>query len=1056
MAIVVLSWSPVLAREPVPVQEVSESVAIGDHLGYLEDPGAKLTFDQARQGAYLPAPDEPSFGFTDSVYWFHLALHNSADTVAERLLEIGYPPLDQLTLYVEGADGNFDELHSGDEHPFAHRPIEHHNFVFPIAVSPSSTIDVYIRVESSSSMQVPIKLQTARAFATASARTSLFMGIFYGVVMVMTLYNLFLFIGLRDRSYLYFCIFVAGYCVVQAGIDGFAYQYAWPNSPAWNRLSLPLSVAVTSLGGMLFARSFLDLRATLPRADQLLRALLWVIGATILVSLAVPYADSIRLVAVEAAVFSILLLVIGTISLRAGNRAARFFVLGWLAFLLGAVLLVLSKFGVLPVSVPTVHGPRIGAVLDMLFLSFALADRINFMKAETETAQRSALEAQTLATHRLEEEVAKQTRELRELDAQKTRFFQNVSHELRTPLTLILAPLEQLAADPKLQGDTRLKLSLDNAGRLLRLVNQLLDFQKLEAGKREFQLANVELGGFVRAMSEHARPACEGRDIHFELESPDRPVVIRAEADALEKILFNYLSNALKYTPDGGSIRVTVAIDDQDAVVTVADTGPGIALEAQGRLFQVFSQVDDGAHGGTGLGLALVKELAEGMDGEVGLDSQPGAGSRFFVRFPLAADQSAQLDGVPAVMHERLAASTGAHRTVQDAEPAAQLAATGADVLIVDDLADMRALIRRILVDQGYRVLEAASGAEALELARHHRPRLVLSDWMMPRMSGPELIRELRADEELTSTPVVLLTAKSDEKSRLEGTSAGADAFLGKPFHAGELLSVVRNLLALKAREREVEQLNDELRDEGERLREAQDRRAQLSQFIVHDLKNPLTIITASIGLLLDEDSLPADVHETLEGALLASETANRMVMDLLDVDRNDDGALTPELRSIEAPALLEEVGRRMGRWLRLGGSRLEIDAEPVALTGDHDLVLRTLENLVENAAKYGARDGTVRMSATLEEDAVVLRVIDDGPGIPAEQHDRVFDKYHRLDQRDDAVRSSRGLGLVFCRVATEAQGGAIWLEDAKPSGCCFCIRLPVADASSRRAATSG
>jgi two-component system, sensor histidine kinase LadS len=905
-------------------------------------------------------------------------------------------------------------------------------------------------------MQVPIKLQTARAFATASARTSLFMGIFYGVVMVMTLYNLFLFIGLRDRSYLYFCIFVAGYCVVQAGIDGFAYQYAWPNSPGWNRLSLPLSVGVTSLGGMLFARSFLDLRHTLPRTDRLIRALLWVIAATFLVSLTVSYADSIRLVAVEAAVFSILLLVVGILSLRTGNRAARFFVLGWLAFLLGAVLLVLNKFGVLPVFFATVHGPRIGAVLDMLFLSFALADRINFMKAETEAAQQSALEAQTLATHRLQEEVDKQTRELREADAQKTRFFQNVSHELRTPLTLILAPLEQLAADPRLAGDRRLTLSLDNAGRLLRLVNQLLDFQKIEAGKREFNLVAIELGGFVRAICAQARPACERRDIEFALDVPAERVVIRAEADALEKIVFNYLSNALKHTPDGGSIRVTVKADGEAAVVTVADTGPGIEPAAQERLFRVFSQIDDGARGGTGLGLALVKELAEAMAGEVWVDSRPGEGSRFFARFPIAEDQAAVGSAIPQALQNQLASSTGAHRSVSAGQSTGEYApAGGADVLIVDDLPDMRSLIAGILAEHGYTTVEASSAAEALELVAHERPRLVLTDWMMPRMSGPELIRELRADPELASTPVVLLTAKSDEQSRLEGTSAGADAFLGKPFHAGELLSVIRNLLSLKAREREVEELNDELRDERDALRLAQDRKAQLTQFIVHDLKNPLTIITASVDLLLAEETLPDDVRETLESALLASETAARMVLDLLDVDRNEDGALIPNLVTLDARALLEEVGQRMGRWLRLGGRTLAIDAEPVAVTADRDLVIRTLENLVENAAKYGARGGTVRVSATREDGAVVLRVVDDGPGIPAEQRERIFDKYHRIDAGDDAVRSSRGLGLVFCRVATEAQGGAIWVEDAEPTGCCFCIRLPRAAASGRLASSS-
>ena len=300
------------------------------------------------------------------------------------------------------------------------------------------------------------------------------------------------------------------------------------------------------------------------------------------------------------------------------------------------------------------------------------------------------------------------------------------------------------------------------------------------------------------------------------LQEDGLPMHVMGEVDALEKVAFNYLSNALKYTPKEGSIALGLEARDNKARLYVKDTGPGISAEGQEKLFQVFSQVDETttrAYEGTGLGLALVKSLVEEMHGEVGVESTPGQGSMFWAEFPLC-DAPEENDALDFKVKDWLVADQG-ETGLEDTGvfKSLDLVAQGEGelVLVVDDLADMRELIAGSLKKKNYRVAMAPNGKRGLEIARELQPSLIITDWMMPQMSGPELIEAAKKDALLQSVPIILLTAKSDEESKLIGTEIGADAFLGKPFNDQELGSLVRNLLSLKSREREVEALNHQL-----------------------------------------------------------------------------------------------------------------------------------------------------------------------------------------------------------------------------------------------------
>lgn len=416
---------------------------------------------------------------------------------------------------------------------------------------------------------------------------------------------------------------------------------------------------------------------------------------------------------------------------------------------------------------------------------------------------------------RAEKELVNANKELKAIDAQKTSFFQNVSHELRTPLTLILPPLD--AAVQQRPDDDQMKIASRNARRLLRLVNQLLDLQKLRAGKRSIETEPINIDSFLHICGESFRDACTTKAIDFTVHVDDAHntkthdgIWVAAETDALEKIVFNFLSNALKFTPHGGSIILMAKADPDSVQLSVRDTGPGIAPEDLPRLFKEFSQLDSTAtrsYEGTGLGLALAKSLATQLNGEVGVNSVLGEGSEFWLTVPRTSDTQT-LSDVAFDTREWLidpVALTDNAATVDSGTAGPE---HGAVVLVADDNADLRTLVVKFLHEAGYRTIQAANGKQALELAKSQSPELIVTDWMMPEMSGPDLIDAVKNDPKLNSVPMVLLTAKSDEESKLEGRLIGADSFLGKPFNSQELTSIIKNLLSLKAREREVEDLN--------------------------------------------------------------------------------------------------------------------------------------------------------------------------------------------------------------------------------------------------------
>ena len=404
--------------------------------------------------------------------------------------------------------------------------------------------------------------------------------------------------------------------------------------------------------------------------------------------------------------------------------------------------------------------------------------------------------AGAVATARAFETERRRAEALAELDRAKTTFFADVSHELRTPLTLLLGPIRDVLDDPAEPLPTgvreQLDLALRNGQRLQRLVNDLLDFASIEAGRSHPVRVETDLAMFTAELAGLFRAAAERAGLRLTVDCPPLARPAYVDPRMWEKVVVNLLANAVKYTFVGG-IDVTLRADGEHVVLEVTDTGVGIVAEQLPQLFSRFHRVPGATartREGTGIGLALVHELAALHGGGVTVRSEPGVGSTFTVTLPLGvADVTGDSGSIAPSESARGEAASWEEETSRPEKLAA--GAQEADVLVVDDNADMRAYLTRLL-GRHWTVRTTANGEEALAAVAERTPDVVLTDVMMPRIDGFELLRRLRADTATADIPVIMITARAGQEASVEGLKAGADDYLAKPFRADELIARVR------------------------------------------------------------------------------------------------------------------------------------------------------------------------------------------------------------------------------------------------------------------------
>lgn len=798
-----------------------EQVAFAPYLQVLEDPTQKLVLkdvqraDQDGQFSATPSNKESlNFGLTHSAYWLKFTLKNSEGHAKDRLLEIAFPHIDHIDFYAPDAQSHYFPIKTGASLPFAQRPFTNRHFVFPLtALAAEKTY--YIRVASSSSMDLPMTLWSPSAFHHHSKSAYIGQALYFGMVLALGLYNLLLYFSLKDRSYLWYVAFVLSISLALGSYYGLAFEFLWPNSPGWGRPSTMVFFSATCMTLLLFQRRLLNTQKMCPRLDRVMQLVIALHPLQILWFLVALRSSMLTGIALDCLTM-VLVLSVGIVGVRQKQRSSYFFMLAFSCVIFAATVTGLRSFGLIGTNFLTVNGMQVGSVLEVLLLSFALADRYTTIRREKEKAQ-----AEAIAVHKayvetlenaekvLEERVERRTRQLSEANVKlqeqedalrnamqvaehasklKSEFLANMSHEIRTPMNAIIG-MAYLALKTELN-----KKQLDYVNKihraglsLLGIINDVLDFSKIEAGKLETENVEFSLDDVLTNVSTVTSQNAQDKQLEYMFHIPPSvPRNLQGDPLRLGQVLINLVNNAIKFT-ESGEIHLSCRVREKtdDAVFLeflVRDTGIGMTPEQVKKLFQPFTQADGSTtrkYGGTGLGLAISKQLVGLMGGELRVESEVDYGStfRFTARFGRVNGQVSVHRLLPGTLQ-------------------------GIRALVADDNAAARDIIEDALGSLSIQVTTANDGAEALEAiqkADADEPyHIIFCDWKMPGMDGLEVNKQMRTLSLQHVPKFVLVTAFGCDDVRAQAEAAALDGVLLKPINHTSVVELLQPLFTEK------------------------------------------------------------------------------------------------------------------------------------------------------------------------------------------------------------------------------------------------------------------
>jgi signal transduction histidine kinase len=666
-----------------------------------------------------------------------------------------------------------------------------------------------------------------------------------------------------------------------------------------------------------------------------------------------------------------------------------------------------------------------------------------------------------------------------ELDQVKSRFFANISHELRTPLTLLLAPLERLRQEVR---DAEMRDLLDtmqaNGMRLLTLINDLLDLVRLESGQMRVKRDVVPVEAFLLGLVQSVRQVAQDKRLRVETRVEDLDEIV-TDRDKLEKISLNLLFNAIKFTPGGGLVKLSAQRDGDFWILKVTDTGMGIAPENLPNVFRRFWQADSSSqrkYQGAGIGLALVKELVEVQGGSVSVESEVGKGTTMTARMPFEAPTAeSRAAEAPAPIRTETPAAGGLGQEwlanlyrraeffpsvtpVRDTVRPVEILSGGKKpvILIADDEPDMLRFLKTQL-QRFCEVVEAVDGNQAIEKALQFMPEMILLDMMMPEKDGLQACRELREKTPTQRIPIILLTARADEETKLAALDAGASDFLTKPFSTTELSVRIRNLIESRTFERKLARQNQILEATLQQLKDTETQLVQteklaslgrMSAGIIHEINNPLNFAKTAIhtlkgmGKLLPEDERP-DYDEILHDIQEGVDRVRTIVSDLRSFTHpNTAGFQDVQIGRVFAAAL-RFVSHE---WKDKVDLQKNIDEELTVWGNEHQLI-QVVVNLLQNAfdalKKKQFNNGEkarVSIEATMHGEQAIVKVRDNGMGISQENVAKIFDPFFTTKD----VGEGMGLGLAIVYRIIQAHEGRINVNSVQNEFCEFVLELPV------------
>jgi signal transduction histidine kinase len=709
-----------------------------------------------------------------------------------------------------------------------------------------------------------------------------------------------------------------------------------------------------------------------------------------------------------------------------------------------ALSLVVVAMWVIPAIPDVIHGGASWAIfynnLYFLLLTTAIAvpsTELRYRSAKSEFNAQADLAAKS-------DELGEALNRAHEVDRLKSEFFANVSHELRTPLTLILSPVDQLLENvgPSAERNALIVVRR-NAKRLLRMIDDLLDLARLEAGGLRLRVMRLDVAGLAERVAENAAPTARVKGIDLRFSNEGTAPTMFGDPHRIEIILTNLVGNAMKFTPAEGRIDVRAIHNPAGTSVEVTDTGAGIPREEQQKIFDRFHQTETSERrraGGVGIGLALARELAQLHGGSLTVDSRVGQGSTFTLflqsgkehfHTEIVERRQIQVDSHPGRRADDRVRERGSRTAEQititertsERPPERVLLDRGRvpRILVAEDEDDLRDFIVGVL-EQTYVVDTARNGAEALQLLKLNRPDLVLTDVMMPEVSGLDLSRAVKEDSSLQHIPVILLTARGENETALEGYEAGADDFVSKPFHTKVLEARIRAHLKMRG-------LSLQLADQA-RLASA----GTLAAGLAHEVKNPLNAAINAAKVLAKGGSSRISNDKLMELVIDALARIDAIISALDAHARPADG---DDLTPCNVRDAVESTLNLLEHKLK---NRVMVHQD-YETTGDVFAPARAfnqiLLNLVDNSIRSDAKNIWIELRQADKQ--ISVSVADDGPGVPPDVVHRIFDPFFTTRVEGEGT----GLGLHLSRRIAQECGGELRYEPRPGGGARFVMEIP-------------
>ncbi|PZO41102.1 MAG: hypothetical protein DCF19_10175 [Pseudanabaena frigida] len=789
---------------PLTLQNDIDRYLVGKSLEFATDPEATFDSNVSPESPAInlaftkSTKDTPALGFTKNAYWARLSLQNNSP-ITEWYLAIGPAILDRVDLYILKND-RWQIHRSGRIYPFSQREVADHNFVFPIEIPANGEITVYLRFATASTLLIDANLYRSQAFWQERYSSQLWNGFLYGILVFTLIYNLFLFVSLKDRSYLYFVLSTTAFILHILVADGYGMQYLWQNAVWWNRILTSISVFLAIGATSYFTIEFLQTHLILPKLHRWLLILSTYSFTMVLICPFLPYRISALAHNSSVLIAFISYIVIGIIAMWKKIHIARLFLLTWSVFLVVIIIyLIVDILAILPLQISMINVYRASFIVTPILLSIALADRINQFQSEKIHNQQEKLYLKdklnaSLAKSRdeLEKIVTERTRDLQKAkesaeiaNLAKSEFLSNMSHELRTPLNAILGFTQLLQLDPSMDDSQQEELGyMASSGKhLLELINSVLDLSAIESGNLVLQEREFSLTSLLLELQENVKLKVFNKGLTLNMIiAEDLPDQILGDELKLRQILINLINNAIKFT-EKGSITVKATShnlqnDMCQLSFAVEDTGVGISPQNLKKLFTPFFQTEESRQQeGTGLGLSISQRLANAMGGEITVQSALGVGTTFTLQallFPI----------IDAISEEEI---------IDETELVLQRNISPLRLLLAEDNNINRKVILNMLKKLGYKADTAENGREVLESLQKSSYDVILMDIRMPEMDGIEATRIIRDNQAIKNRPVIIAVTASALKEDCDRYfSIGIDDYISKPIRLNELNRVLQ------------------------------------------------------------------------------------------------------------------------------------------------------------------------------------------------------------------------------------------------------------------------